>query len=158
MFEGSNPLAEIRAWATCWRAWRGALASCASVRKVLIMLRYICWSLIAGSNMDGDLDEEASSHFGRQWRSVEAFILSSAYLIFVNYLLIYRARLAVLKPFRQSFANFFLKSQNYDQVGQMAATLSPPWPTFSTTEINMFKLIFNTLLLNSLWRLNTVNS
>ena len=133
-----------------------APAYLARVKKVLVSERYICWSLIAGSNIDEDRYEEASSHLWRGYWREKLSAFSYPYLIFVNYLLIYRPWLAVLKLFPHSFPNFFTNNQNKGQVKVVWwwfwVDLSSVW----RITINKFKRATKKLDVDYPWRLKTI--
>lgn len=156
MLDVSNPFAESRARPTYWSESMEAPAYFARVKKVLVRERYICWSLIAGSNIDEDLYGDASSHLrrGYWWLKLSAF--SYLYLIFVNYLLIYRPWLAVLKLFPQSFPNFFTNNQNKQPMALIPQQLWVHLCILRCIAINEVKRVIRKAVANYPWRLITI--
>lgn len=76
---------------------------------MLVRERYICWSLIEGNKIDADWDEGRRGDWWKGYWYDERAFASVLFLIFVNYLLIYRAWLAVLKLVLHLFHNFWQK-------------------------------------------------
>lgn len=133
-----------------------APAYLARLKNVLVSDRYICWSLIAGSKIDEGWYGEASSHLRRGYGRGKLSAFSYPYLIFVNYLLIYRAWLAVLKLFPHSFPNFFTNNQNKQSLNLVWKQSRVDLCSLRCRTINRVKRVTMKGGVNYPWRLITI--